>query len=134
MEELRNFKMPEFDMPSFTMSYQSPMLGIMGEPLSNESQLAEFFGVKDGVLVKSVNRNSAAEKAGLKAGDVIVKVDDQPVTTTQSITKALRDARAKKTVTVTVVRQKKEMPLTVTIETAAVGMPVHAGAFVLPHD
>jgi serine protease Do len=129
-EQLRNMKIPEFDMPSFSMTYQSPMLGIMGEPLSHEEQLAEFFGVKDGVLVKSVTKNSAAEKAGIKAGDVIVKVDDTTISSTQNITKALRDARPKKTVTVVVVRQKKEVPLTVTVETASMGSPVRA--FVVP--
>jgi serine protease Do len=128
-ETLRNMR--EFDMPGVVMTYQSPMLGIVGEPLGKEEQLAEFFGVKDGVLVKSVTRNSAAEKAGIKAGDVIVKVDDQSVSTTQNITRALRDARSKKTVNVVVMRQKKEVPLTVTVETAsALGEPVRAGGIV----
>jgi serine protease Do len=85
--------------------------------------------VKDGVLVKSVTHNSAAEKAGIKAGDVILKIDDQPVSTTQNISKALRDARPKKTVNVIVMRQKKETTLSVTIETASIpGMPVRAWA------
>jgi len=130
-EELKNMRMPEIEIPSFSMSYQNPMLGIMGETLSNQEQFADFFGVKDGVLVKSVTRNSAAEKAGIKAGDVIVKVDDQSVSTTQNISKALREAaKGKKSVTVTVVRQKKEMPLSVTIETAAaMGAPVRARVF-----
>jgi serine protease Do len=127
MEQLRNFKMPEVEMPSFSMTYQSPVLGIMGESLGPQEQLADFFGVKDGVLVKSVTKNSAAEKAGIKAGDVIVKVDDTKVSASRDITRALRDAKAKKSVTVTVVRAKKEMPITVTIETAtAMGWPVHA--------
>jgi serine protease Do len=117
LEELRNMKIPEINMPSFSMSYQSPMLGIMGEPLGAEEQFADFLGVKEGVLVKSVNHNSAAEKAGIKAGDVIVKVEDAKVSASGDITRALREARAKKTVTVTIVRQKKEMPITVNIET-----------------
>jgi serine protease Do len=130
-EELRNLRIPEIDIPSFSMTYQSPVLGIMGEPLSHEEQLADFFGVKDGVLVKSVTKNSAAEKAGIKAGDVIVKVDDTTISSTQNITKALRDARPKKSVTVVIVRQKKEMPVTVTVEMAGVmGSPVRA--FALP--
>ena len=129
-EELRNMRIPEIDIPSFSMTYQSPVLGIMGEPLAHEEQLAEFFGVKDGVLVKAVNKNSAAEKAGIKAGDVIIKVDETTISSTQNISKALRDARSKKSVTVVVVRQKKEMPLTVTVETAGVmGSPVRAFAF-----
>jgi PDZ domain-containing secreted protein len=99
------------------MSYQNPVLGIFGESLGQQSQLAEFFGVTEGVLVKSVTRNSGADKAGIKAGDVIVKVEDTKVNTSRDITAALRNNRSKKTVTVTVVRNKKEMPLTVTVET-----------------
>jgi S1-C subfamily serine protease len=37
--------------------------------------------VKEGILVRSVSKNSAAEKAGIKAGDVIVKVEDSSVAT-----------------------------------------------------
>ncbi len=119
--------MPPIDIPRFNMLYQSAMLGIIGEPLGQEDQFAEFFGVKDGVLVKSVMKDSAAEKAGIKVGDVIVKVDDNKITTTRDITSALRAARSKKTVTVTVVRNKREMPLTVTIEaTTTGGRPVRA--------
>jgi S1-C subfamily serine protease len=88
----------------------------MGEALGQESQLAEFFGVKEGVLVRSVNRGSAAEKAGMKAGDVITKIDDTAISSPQQISSALRNARSKGTVTVTVVRSKKEMTLGVTLE------------------
>jgi serine protease Do len=97
------------------MSYQSPLIGIDGESLAPQGQLADFFGVKDGVLVKSVIRNSPAEKAGLRAGDVIVKVDDSKVTTTREITSVLRSNRTKNSFTLTVVRNKKEMPVTVTL-------------------
>ncbi len=49
------------------------------DPLS--SQLADFFGVHDGagLLVRSVNDNSPAAAAGLKAGDVILRVNNRPV-------------------------------------------------------
>ncbi|HXB73014.1 MAG TPA: PDZ domain-containing protein [Candidatus Acidoferrales bacterium] len=104
------------DIPRFSMAYQSQMLGIEGESLESQEQLADFFGVKEGVLVKAVKRNSAAEKAGLKAGDVIVKVDDSKVGSSSEITRTLRGLRSKKTFTLTVVRNKKEMPLTVTME------------------
>ncbi len=123
--------MPSTEFPRFQMLYQSPMLGIFGESLGPEEQLAEFFGVKEGVLVKSVTRNSAAEKAGIKAGDVIVKVDDSRVNSTGEITSALRAARSKSTVTVTVVRNKKEMPITVTLEVPS-ARAVKAGYIVRP--
>jgi serine protease Do len=106
--------MPGFDLPQFRTMMGTASLGIMGEALGQESQLAEFFGVKEGVLVRSVNKDSAAEKAGMKAGDVIVKVDDAAISTPQQISSALRAARSKNSVTVTVVRSKKEMTLTVT--------------------
>jgi Trypsin-like serine proteases, typically periplasmic, contain C-terminal PDZ domain len=67
--ELPDFQMP--DMPRPYMSWRSSMLGIEAESL--DSQLAQYFGVKQGVLVRSVVRGSAAEKAGFRAGDVILK-------------------------------------------------------------
>src|SRR3984957_13140632 len=54
------------DWPHVLNSGRSGMLGIESETLN--SQLAEFFGVKEGVLVRSVTKNSAAEKAGIRAG------------------------------------------------------------------
>ncbi len=117
-----NFNMPEvqpmpnIEIPRFQMTLQNPMLGIVGESLEREDQLAEFFGVQEGVLVRSVKKGSAAEKAGIKAGDVITKVDDSKVTSSAEITRVLRGLKSKKTFSVTVVRNRKEMPLTVTME------------------
>ena len=115
--------MPQIEMPRFQMTWQNPVLGIEGESLRSQEQLADFFGVKEGVLVKLVRKNSAAEKAGSKAGDVVVKVDDSAVATSQEITQALRALGSKKTFMVTVVRNKKEMPLTVTLEERGGAVP-----------
>jgi serine protease Do len=109
------------DVPGGMMSWRSGMLGVEAEALS--TQLAEFFGVKEGVLVRSVSKGSAAEKAGIKAGDVIVKVDDQKVATPGEVTGAVRSARSKKTFPVTVVRSRKEMAVNVTIEEEAPPSP-----------
>ena len=72
---LPNVPMPNFnlymrDIPDPLLVWHNNMLGIEGEPLS--AQLAGYFGVKGGVLVRSVDRASPADKAGLKAGDVII--------------------------------------------------------------
>jgi serine protease Do len=104
--------MPEF--PNAITVLRGGMLGIECENLG--SQLAEFFGVKEGVLVRSVTRNSAAEKAGIRAGDVIVKIDGEAVTSAREITSLLRTARSKRTFPVLLVREKKEMTVNVTIE------------------
>ena len=125
--QIPQFTMPEIPIPRF--EYQSPMLGILGESLGQEPQFADFFGVKNGVLVKSVVKDSAAEKAGLKAGDVITKIDSTPVNSTQEITRALRNLHGKTSITVTIVRSRKEMPVTVNMQ-ASLPAPVKANWFV----
>jgi serine protease Do len=103
------------EMPQGTLSWRTSTLGIESESLN--SQLAEFFGVKEGVLVRAVTKNSPAEKAGLKAGDIIVKVDDRKVTNPRDISAALRAmAREKHTFPLTVVRKQQETTLSVTLE------------------
>ena len=102
------------DIPQSHMTWRSSMLGVETESLT--SQLAEFFGVKEGVLVRSVSRNSPAEKAGIKAGDVITKVDDNKVSSSRDISAALRNLHSKRTFPVTVVRKQQETTLNVTVE------------------
>jgi serine protease Do len=94
-----------------SMMGQSPRIGIEGEAL--EGQLADFFGVKEGVLVRSVRENSPASKAGLKAGDVITKVGGTPVATPREISGVMRAMH--KTATFTVVRNHKEIVLNLEI-------------------
>jgi serine protease Do len=112
-----HFEMPEIrvpDVPNVFTSWRSGMLGIEAESLS--PQLAEFFGVKDGVLIRSVMKNSPAEKAGLKAGDVLIKVDDKAVSSPQEVTRAVRGRDGKKTLPLTLYRDRREMTLSVTLE------------------
>lgn len=109
--EVRIPPMPPMPRANFAWTY--PVLGVEAESLS--SQLAEFFGVKEGVLVRSVTKGSVAEKAGIKAGDVIVKVDETKVNSPSEVTRALRD-KEKSTHSVALVREKKEMNVTVTVE------------------
>ena len=102
------------DIPRLFSGLHSPMLGIEAESL--EGQLAEFFGVKDGVLVRAVLKNSAAEKAGLKAGDVILRLDDAKVTSAADISAKLRMAPGK-TFQVFLMREHKETTVPVTPDT-----------------
>lgn len=101
------------DLPRSLMMWNSPVLGIESESLG--SQLAAYFGVKEGVLVRSVMKDSAAEKAGLKAGDVIVKVDGTSVTSPREISSLLRSVRSRKTIPLLIMRNQKELTLRVTL-------------------
>jgi S1-C subfamily serine protease len=80
------------------------------------AQLADFFGVKQGVLIRSVVSASPAEKAGIKAGDVLTKVDDQDVTTPGQVSAAIRAARNKHGVSLKLVRNRHEMTVTATLD------------------
>ena len=94
------------DMPQSRMTWRSTILGIEAEAL--DGQLAEFFGVKEGVLVRTVTPGAAADKAGIKAGDVIVRVDDVKVASPADISAHLRALRGRP-VSVVVVRERKEI-------------------------
>jgi len=107
--------MPDFDIPvSVVVVHQSARSGLMVENIT--PQLGDFFGVKDGkgVLVRSVEKGSRGEKAGFRAGDVVVKVNNQPVHDTSDFTHALRSSSGS-AAAVTVMREKKEQNLTLTL-------------------
>jgi membrane-associated protease RseP (regulator of RpoE activity) len=76
------------------------------------TQLADYFGVKSGtgLLVESVDYQSPAARAGLKAGDVVVKVNAQPMTSRSDWLKAIRNHRGQQ-VQLTVMRNKQEQIL-----------------------
>jgi predicted metalloprotease with PDZ domain len=106
----------DFDIPNIGVVYvhSSMRSGVMVENLT--PQLGDFFGAKNGsgVLVRSVEKGSSAEKGGLRAGDVITRVGDQAVHDTSDFTHALHSHGAG-SVSVGVIRDKKEQTLTLTL-------------------
>ncbi|HEV2490037.1 MAG TPA: PDZ domain-containing protein [Candidatus Acidoferrales bacterium] len=107
-----NFK---FTMPELMLG-RTPTLGIEAEDLSG--QLGEFFHVPggEGVLVREVNADTPAAKAGLKAGDVITKVDSNAVKSLGELRDQLRGKRDQKSVTLTIIREGAEKSISVGIE------------------
>ncbi|MGA2880404.1 MAG: PDZ domain-containing protein [Bryobacteraceae bacterium] len=111
------FEVPEFHMPDIPQIFttiRSPMLGVEAESLG--TQLGVYFGVKDGVLVRSVLDNTPAQKAGIKAGDVITKVDGMAVSAPSELSNAVRAASAKKTYAIELVRDRKPVTVSVNVE------------------
>lgn len=103
------------DLPQILSGARSPVLGVETEPLS--PQLASFFGVSQGVLVRSVLHGSAAEKAGIKAGDIITKADDMEIGDPGRLSMAVRSAfMNQKPIALKLVRNKQQMSMTVTLE------------------
>lgn len=68
-------------------------------------QLADYFGAENGVLVTSVEDDTPAKAAGLKAGDVITAIDGDAVRSTAELRRRLD--RASGEVTLTVIRDRK---------------------------
>ena len=102
---------------SFTVpSFNRPRMGVQISDLSQ--QLGDFFGVKngEGALVTEVIEESPAEKAGLKAGDVIIRIDDEKIKSSADVHEALEGKDKGDKVNVEVVRDKGTHSLTVTVE------------------
>ncbi len=80
------------------------------DPLS--TQLADYFGVHDGagLLVRTVNENSPAWQAGLRAGDVVLRVNNQPVVSREDWTKQIRANRGRP-VQLAVMRNRREQTM-----------------------
>ena len=107
---------PDIDIPAINMVMvtSSARSGLMVENIT--SQLGEFFGVKNGtgVLVRSVERGSRAEKAGFRAGDVVLKVNGQVVHDTSDFSHGVK-SRSGDSVSVVIMRDKKEQTITLSL-------------------
>jgi serine protease Do len=117
-----NIHIPEFYMPDIPQIYtatRSAHLGVEAEALGD--QLAAYFGVRQGVLVRAVLENTPAQKAGIKAGDVIVRVDGTAVTAPGELSGAVRQASAKRTYSVELMRDRKPLTVTVMVEDRSQG-------------
>ena len=90
-----------------------PRLGANTQSLGD--QLAEYFGVEDGVLVTSVYEDTPAAEGGLRAGDVIVGIGDEDVGDPNDLRQALADLEPGE-VSVRIVRDGAEQTLTVELE------------------
>ena len=124
-EREARFRMPRIRVPEVDVRVMRPLgvfdrrarLGITADNLT--AQLADYFGVQqgEGVLVREVLTGTPAEKGGLKAGDVIVRVNDEEVGSVSQLRRALAEAtREKEKLTVTVIRDRKQQALEVEIE------------------
>ncbi|HSD26619.1 MAG TPA: PDZ domain-containing protein [Vicinamibacteria bacterium] len=80
-------------------------------------QLAGYFKLpgKTGVLVSSVDADGPAGKAGMKAGDVILKLDAEAIEDGEGLREAVAEAKGGKEVTVTVQRDGRPLDLKVTL-------------------
>ncbi|MEG9438858.1 PDZ domain-containing protein [Edaphobacter sp. HDX4] len=88
-------------------SYTGAKLEVMGP------QLADFFGAQgsSGLLVRSVEAHSPAADAGMRAGDVVIKINSLDIVNGSDWSKTIHENRGK-SVSVVVLRDKKVQNLT----------------------
>src|ERR1700732_987938 len=116
-------RMPEVEIPEMpsmdfgdemgVLAGGRPRLGIDAEDIGG--QLGSFFGAPDGegILVRSVNNGSAAEKAGMKAGDVIISFNGERVLSLGDLRQKLASQKDAKTAKIGVLRNRSEVTLSV---------------------
>jgi len=104
-------------------------IGIATQTLGK--QLADYFGVSDGILVTAVTENSPAARAGIKAGDVITAVDGEKVDSPGDISRAI-NKKEDGPVTLTVVRDRSSRSVTVTPEKPPAGSGADIRTITIP--
>jgi serine protease Do len=113
---LREFDSREF--PHIEIFSSRPgRLGVQVEDLGD--QLAEYFGVKGGALVTSVAKESPGARAGIRAGDVIMKIGNERVEDTADVRREIRRMDAEKEFPLEVMREKKVLTLQVKLDPPA---------------
>jgi serine protease Do len=95
--------------PLFEWSPGAGRLGAVVQAL--EPQLADYFGVKEGVLVASVSADTPASRAGLKAGDVITGLNGMDVKSPDDLVRMIRDVPDGQEASFTVMRDRKPLTL-----------------------
>lgn len=104
---------PEGGASVFTV-FMRPQLGVQIHELDGD--LAEYFEVDAGLLVLEVNKDSPAEEAGMKPGDVIVKIEGEAIEEVGDIHDILEDYEEGDEVKVEIVRHGKRQEVTVELE------------------
>ena len=91
--------------------------------LAEQSGLRAYFGSRpdfaseaEGYAISGTSNGSPAEKAGLKGGDVIIKLEDSRIGGLEDFDSALRKYKPGEKIKVVVMRDGKEMTFEVTLE------------------
>ena len=81
-----------------------------------DKEAADMYGLPTGAYIVTVEKDGAAEKAGIQPKDIVIGLDNQVVSNVTELTRALRNYKAGDTATVKLVRSGKEMTLEITFD------------------
>ncbi|MGD9807911.1 MAG: Do family serine endopeptidase [Deferribacterales bacterium] len=96
-----------------TGSVKRGWLGVMVQPI--DEKLAKGFGLKEpkGALIADVTKGDPAEKAGVKAGDVVIKINGEEIEDSRELVNKIGRMSPNESVTLTVLRGKKQTDIKV---------------------
>ena len=81
-----------------------------------DKEAADMYGLPTGAYIVSVEKDGAADRAGIQPKDIVIGLDDHKVSNITELTRALRDYRAGDTAAVKLVRSGKEMTLEIVFD------------------
>ncbi len=88
----------------------------IGVKVITDSTYLQYYGVSEGALVSEVVEDSAASKAGIEAGDIIIAIDDNKVSSFTDLSKYLDSYKVGDTVKITVTRDNQLKNFDLTLE------------------
>ena len=100
-------------------SVQRAVLGVTMSPITDEIAKEMKLSSLDGVYIVEVSKGGAAEKSGIKKGDILVKIGGKKVTNASSVQEKVNSYRPGDKTVVTVVREGKEKDIEVTFQGTA---------------
>lgn len=118
------------DMPSPALRWRNGLVGIEYEGV--DSQLAQFFGVKQGVLIRFVRPGSAGSESGIHAGDVVTKVNGKAIGNPRDFALALQNRQPEKGLAMEIVRDHKERSVKIKLPAADSGVAPWAHPVTVP--
>ena len=91
-----------------------PVLGLSGQTITE--LWSQYYGVPQGFIVRNVEEGSAADKAGIQVGDVVIGINDTTITSISEFNKIKAEYKAGDTITITLYRQGNKKNVKATLD------------------
>lgn len=91
-----------------------PVLGLSGETITE--LYSQYYGVPQGFIVRSVEEGSAADKAGIQVGDIVIGINDTTISSISEFNKIKAEFKAGDKITITLYRQGNKKNVEATLD------------------
>lgn len=102
------------DLVNYGVVKGRPQLGITGENITET--MSRYYNVPMGIYVRFITEGGSAAQAGIQAGDIIIGIQGEAVTTTDELNKIKNKYQAGDTITLTISRNNQDMDIDVVLQ------------------